>query len=246
MDLSLQRLVVRGPAAEVAAFRKCAKGGRVPGEWDWQSIKPNSKRIQLDFKRLKTVFLPDANAHLEPPSDPIDLVVETPKPLKRGTGEVVYRFLLGGRGGEPEPFFTEASMAFPKLCFVFGTVEGFEWEQNGSLFLYKGKQQRWRLPEKRKKALTATVEKLSEIEGGDDATRQKLLDELSWASPDETLSDKIFRASVEADWAMMDEVMDHWNAKAQKTLAIIARGLHEKSKPRRKATGTTAAKRKKK
>ena len=228
MDLGIHRLVVRGPAREVEAFRTCARGDH-PG--DYWTVSRQSKYLQLSFQRLKAVGKAILKMNLDPPNEPIDLIVEKPTMLKHGLVELVYKFQIG-YGGEPRTFLAKLSQAFPHLCFVFGSVEPSISNQD-SCFILRGKRTDWHLPERRGRVLAAKVEKLMNIEGTTDSTKMKLENEL-------------LEACVEADWAMLDEVVHHWDKKAEKTLAMIARDLHTESKRQRKSGVKPASKKRKK
>lgn len=182
MDSWLQRLVVRGPAPDVAAFRRAAASRSKPA---YLTVSPQLQTQQLSFKKLRAALAPQHSRRIDQnPEEPWDLVVDRARRFKDGTTEVTYRFQLARF--ECEELIREVSKLYPQLCFVLGCVAPAGDEQSSQL-VYRGRVSRWRLPDRIKEAILGDLPNETEFEDDEDA----------WAL-------------AEADWAMMDTVVDHW------------------------------------
>jgi hypothetical protein len=91
------------------------------------------------------------------------------------------------------------SKRYPRLCFVLGTVASSV-DQQSSMFIHNGQTRSWDLSNRRKAAILAKV-------------------------PHETTdnADEVTQALAEADWAMMDEVIDYWRPKASQVMTKLRR-----------------------
>ena len=205
-DSWLQRLVVRGSAPDVAAFTRAAGSGERPR---YLTVSRPLRTQKLSFEKLKGVLPPTIAGRVAPePEEPWDLVVEQCR-LRDGTVEVTYKFQLSEF--ECEPLIVAVSKLYPRLCFVLGCVASFV-DQQSSLFIHDGQTWSWDLPSRRKAAIWVKV-------------------------PEETNdnADQVTRALAEADWAMMDEVVDHWTPKATQAMATLRRGLRTARQRRSRA-----------
>ena len=196
-DSWLQRLVVRGPASEVTAFRSAVASPEKPEYW---TVKPACRTQRLSFAKLRSL-LPRKqarrfDAELE---EPWDLSVDPPRRFKDGSLEVTYRFQLGD--SEPDDLIIAVSRLYPRLCFVVGCVAPNVDEQS-SLLVHKGHSWGWHLSASRKKAIW----------------KKRV--------PEETKdnSDEVTWGLAEADWQMMDEVVAHWRPKMN---TLMARALQK-------------------
>ncbi|MGH7393887.1 MAG: hypothetical protein ACREM3_31175 [Candidatus Rokuibacteriota bacterium] len=179
-DSWLQKLVVRGPISDVVAFRKAAASGKQPEYW---TMDPQSRTLRLSFAKLRDLLPPqDAGKCDADPEEPADLVVEHLRKFRDRSVELTYRFQLAE--SEPDALIIAVSKAFPRLCFVVGCVAPSVDEQSSCL-IHNGRSWRWRLSGRQKKAILATVTEETEENG-----------------------DEVALARAEADWAMMDEVID--------------------------------------
>ena len=133
-----------------------------------------------------------------------DLVVEPTQSLEHGMAELTYKFQL--KWGNLETFLVQLSSVNTTLCFILGTVEPSVGRQV-ICFVHRGHIQTWDLPESEQDNILLNVP-----EESDDATQDE--------------RNEIFWALVEADWAMLDAVVDHWTDTAAKTLATIAADAH--------------------
>ena len=159
------------------------------------TVKPQLRNQRLSFEALKALLpIRVARRAAPEPEEPWDLVVEQRR-LKDGTVEVTYKFQLSEF--ECEPLMIAVSKCYPRLCFVLGTVASSVDQQSG-MFIHNGQARSWDLSNRRKAAILAKV-------------------------PQETAdnSDEVTQALTEADWAMMDEVVDHWTPKATQVMARL-------------------------
>ena len=121
--------------------------------------------------------------------------------------ELTYKFQLDR--GDLETFLVQISYVYPRLCFILSTVEPSVGHQ-ASYFVHHGCIQVWNLPESERENFLANVPEEADTTASDE--------------PDE-----IFWAMVEADWAMLDAVVDHWADAAAQTLATIAADVRTNS-----------------
>src|SRR5271167_3122336 len=92
MDSWLQRLMVRGPAPDVAAFRRAAASLSKPA---YLTVSPELQTQKLSFKKLRAALAPQHSGKIdENPEEPWDLVVDPVQRFKDGTTEVTFRFQL--------------------------------------------------------------------------------------------------------------------------------------------------------
>jgi hypothetical protein len=101
---------------------------------------------------------------------------------KNGKGVKIYRFEL--RRYEPDLLLTKVSKLFPKLTFILGWVAP-NVDEAASKFIRNGIVRRYRMPDDQMGEIRAAKYK----EWGEDC-----LD-----------------ADIEADWAMLDEAVRHWD-----------------------------------
>jgi hypothetical protein len=194
MDSWLQRLVVRGPAAEVRAFQRAVAS---PAKPIYLTPPTACRRQRLSFAKLRSLLprqqAPRFPADLE---EPWDLVVDPVEQFKDGSRQVMFRFQLSRF--EPENLIIEASRLYPELCFVVACVAPHADDQS-SVLVHQGRSWCWRLPRRRKNAIW-----------------KKLVPEET-----EDNADEVTFALAEADWQMMDEVVDHWRRKMGKLMARV-------------------------
>lgn len=133
-----------------------------------------------------------------------DLVVEPTTTVEHGMVEATYKFQL--EWDDLEAFIIQISTVFPSLCFILGTVEPSV-DRQASCLILSGSIQRWDLPESVKEQVLANVPEETDDSAND-------------------AHDEIFWALVEADWAMMDAVVDHWADTAKQKLATMAADTH--------------------
>jgi hypothetical protein len=193
-DSWLQRLIVRGSAPDVAAFTAAARGDGRPY---YLTVKPRLRTQRLSFETLKALMPVGVARRVAPePEEPWDLVVEQRR-LKDGTVTVTYKFQLSEF--ECESLMIAVSKRYPRLCFVLATVAPSV-DQQSSMFIHNGQARSWDLSNRRKTAILAKV-------------------------PQETAdnADDVTQALAEADWAMMDEVVDHWMPKATQVMTRLRR-----------------------
>ena len=203
-DSWLQRLVIRGPARAVAAFRAAAAGKAKP---EYATMKPVHRTQLLSFEKLREQLPPRlARRHGGDLEEPWDLVVDRARRFKDCSVELTYKFQLAGF--EPEDLIVDVSKVHPQLCFVVGCVAPNVDEQSSRL-IHAGRSWRWRLPASRAEAI-----------------RTRLVPEDTGHN-----SDELFWALAEADWAMMDEVVAHWQPKVE---ALVARTVGASRSPRRR------------
>jgi hypothetical protein len=192
----INRLIVRGPAKDVEAFAKAATDPRILKH---QLEKPSNRGPQhgLSFDALlsglPTSWATRLNREV---TNPWDLSVDRPVRLKGELIERTYRFQL--RHYEPDTLLIKVSKQYARLCFVLGWVDPNSDDQ-ASRFIHSGHSVLYRLPERRKRVLHARVP----AEGTANES-------------------EIFWALIEADWAMMDAVVAHWDRRAAAILHQIA------------------------
>lgn len=192
-DPWLQNLVVRGPAADVTAFRRAAAG---PEKKRGYAAKPRHKTQRLSFARLRGLLPSKQAQRFDPkPEEPWDLACDPREKLKDGSVELTYRFQLARF--EPDALIIAVSRLYPRLCFVLGCVAPNVDEQSSRL-VHNGRSRMWRLSERHKKALGAKVPEETEENA----------DEVTWAL-------------AETDWAMMDEVVAHWRPQMDRLMARV-------------------------
>ncbi len=164
-----------------------------------------SEGSPLSFKRLMSA-LPTGVAMDENLLwiELLDLVVDPTTYLKYDMAEVTYNFQL--TKVDFEPLLFEVSCIYPTLCFILGTVASGS-GQTESCFVHNGQLQVWRLPDSEYETFLANVPEDSDQMANDGD------DEVLWAL-------------TQADWAMMDAVVDHWAATAEKTRATVAADMH--------------------
>jgi len=185
-DSWLQRLVVRGPAAEVAAFERAAASPKKPA---YVTVRPACRTQRLSFAKLRSLLpVRQAQRLNEELEEPWDLVVDPVRQCKDGSREVTYKFQLSAF--EPEHLIIRVSRLHPRLCFVIGCVAPNVDEQS-SLLVHRGQTWQWHLPLRRKNAIW---KKLVPEETADNG------DEVTWGL-------------TQADWQMMDGVVGHWQPK---------------------------------
>jgi hypothetical protein len=193
-DTWLQRLVVRGPTAEVRRFRRAAQG-RAPTRY--LTVKRHLRTQRLSFIVLRAL-LPRVSARaIGEVEEPWDLAID---PLRRhddGTLELTYKFQQSAF--ECDSLITEVSKLYPALCFVIACVAPSTDSQYSTL-VHGGRTWAWTLPDRRKRAIWADVPESTGENG-----------------------DAVFQALVKADWQMMDTVASHWDRKAAQLLASGAR-----------------------
>ena len=85
MDSWLQRLVVRGPAPDAAAFRRAASSRSKPA---YLTVGPELRAHKLSFKKLRAALAPKHSGKIdEDPEEPWDLVVDPARRFRDGTKE---------------------------------------------------------------------------------------------------------------------------------------------------------------
>ena len=192
----INRLAVRGPATEVTSFATAANDRRLVKR---QLAKPSrsTSTLGLSFRKLlehvPASVKPRLNSDI---TEPWDLSIDPVERVKSGMVERVYRFQL--RHYEPDPLLVEVSRQYPRLCLVLGWVDPNSDDQ-ASRFIHAGRSSIYRLSQRRKRSFYAGMPKEGDA---DDA--------------------EIFWAHVEADWAMMDAVVSHWDKKTATVLHRIA------------------------
>lgn len=198
MDSWLQRLVVRGPAADAAAFRRAASSRSKP---TYLTVDPELRAQKLSFKKLRAMLAPKHTAKIDDdPEEPWDLLVYPALRLNDGTKELTYRFQLAQF--DCNVLIREVSKLYSRLCFVLGCVAS-DHDEQWSLLAHRGRVSRWRLPEQIKQAILGDLPAETEDED----------DEVAWAL-------------AEADWAMMDTLVDHWRAKVDKLMSVAMEPRH--------------------
>jgi len=200
----ISRLVVRGPAGDVEAFAKMATDPRIRAHQFDNSTKHRG-RLGLSFTALLARLPPGWGAQLDHDiTEPWALSLDRPVRLKGGMLERAYRFQLSHY--VPDALLVQVSKQYPRLCFVLGWVEP-NIDEQASRFIHAGHSSLYRLPEKRKRVLQAGVP--ADTTGGNPAATDG--------------NDAVLWALVEADWAMMDAVVSHWDRKADLVLRRIRR-----------------------
>jgi hypothetical protein len=194
MDSWLQRLVVRGVPADVAAFEKAAASPSKP-EYLYQRAQLRTQR--LSFVKLRAALPSRLADGIDEPQEPWDLFIEKPKRFRDGSLETTYRFQLSEF--EPENLIAAVSGLYPRLTFVLGTVAPDADEQS-SLLAHAGKVWRWWISKRLKESICAKIPEDTEDNG-----------------------DEVFWQLVEADSKMMDVVIDHWKEKVGRVIAQINR-----------------------
>jgi len=194
---SINRLIVSGPAKDVESFAKAATDPRILKR---QLEKPSKRGPQcgLSFNALLSGLPASWTTRLDREvTEPWDLSPDRPVRLKGEMIERTYRFQL--RHYDPDTLLTAVSKQYPRLCFVLGWVDPNSDDQ-ASRFIHSGHSALYRLGEKRKRVLRARV-------------------------PEEGTADEseIFWALIEADWAMMDAVVAHWDKRVTSVLSRVAR-----------------------
>src|SRR5262245_9345383 len=174
MDMWLQRLVVRGPLAELTRFRKVAESSSKP---IYLTTTPEHCTQKLSFVRLATLLPIDAPDQRIAPEEPLDLLAERLKRHPDSTVELSYGFQLSRV--EPDALIRAVSRRYPRSCFVLGMVAPSADEQCSS-FIQNGKARGWCLPESRKAKIVSRV-----------------------PEENEDNCDEVDLALAEADWAMM-------------------------------------------
>lgn len=204
-DSWLQRLVVRGPASEVAAFQRAVASPEKPR---YVTVTPTCQTQRLSFAKLSSL-LPrrQARRFAAELEEPWDLVVDPARQFEDGSREATYKFQLSAF--EPEDLIIEVSRRYPHLCFVVGCVAPSA-DAQSSLLVHNGRAWQWRLPVRRKNAIWKKV------------------------VPEETEdnSDEVTWGLAEADWQMMDEVVAHWQPKIDRLMARVLkenRAAHTRS-----------------
>ena len=193
MDSWLQRLVVRGPAADVTTFRKAAAS---PAQPIYMTMAPQLRTQKLSFIKLIAALPEKLASAIGKPEEPWDLVMDPADTITDGTIELTYKFQLDAF--ECELLVAAISTVYPRLCFVLGTVEPSGDEQS-SLMAHSGKVWRWRVSNRLKNIITAKIpEETAENEG------------------------EVSSALAEADWEMMDAVVEHWKEKVTKISSEVA------------------------
>jgi hypothetical protein len=190
----LQRLVVRGTVADVAAFKKAAASSSKP-YYLYQRAQLRTQR--LSFVRLRASLPQTLAREIDDPQEPSDLVIDQPHRFKDGTIELTYRFQLNAF--ECETLIAAVSTMYPRLTYVLGTIAPNVDEQS-SLLAHAGKVWRWRISNRLKEPICAKIPEETEDNG-----------------------DEVFSALVEADWEMMDQVVNHWKGKVNKIVSNIKR-----------------------
>lgn len=195
-DSWLQTLVVRGPRPEVSAFRKAAASRQEAVSWTVDGVR----RQVLSFEKLYAALptRPLRRVLPAPVEEPWDLVVDRARRMADGTVEITYRFQL--KRYDPDDLIVAVSRQYPRLCFVLAAV-GPSFDEQSSRFIHSGRSSLWRLPAARKAVIFDAV-------------------------PEETddNADEQYWALVEADWAMMEEVVVHWRGRADMLMANLVGG----------------------
>lgn len=189
----MQRLVVRGPFPDVAAFMNAAV---CPKAAISLTVDDGERTQKLSFGQLRAA-LPVRLARRVPGKleEPWDLIIDPVKRRRDGMVEVTYKFQLSR--SEPDALILAVSMLYPRLCFVVGCV-ALDVDEQSSRFVHNGRSWRWHIPATRTEAILARV-------------------------PEETAenADEVLWAEAEAGWAMMDEVVAHWKPKADVLMASL-------------------------
>jgi len=193
-DSWLQRLVVRGPVADVTAFQPAVASREKP---EYRTIKRECRTQKLSFVKLRAL-IPGAPEFDDEVEEPWDLSVGRARRLRDGSLELTYRFQLSAF--EPDDLIVEVAKVYPRLCFVLGCVAPTVDEQSSRL-VHGGRSWGWRLSSRRKEAIWKQLVP----EETDDNT-----DEVLWGE-------------VQADWQMMDEVVAHWRPKMDTLVARVRR-----------------------
>jgi hypothetical protein len=184
----ISRLVVSGPSEEVQTFAKTATDPEILSR---QGRTPweGERHLGLSFTALAGVLTPSRRARFkDQPEEPWELCVEALGHLGPGVAQHTYRFETGW---EPDRLLVELSSELPRLCFVLGSVDPASDTQE-SLFIHRGHLQRYRLSNKLKEAFYARI-------------------------PEDASESETLQAEWEADWAMLDAVMIHWDRKVAAT-----------------------------
>ena len=165
-----------------------ARGGELQETGTLDGEAP-CRRRRLSFAKL-IGLLPrrDARRFEAELEEPWDLVVEPARQLKDGSRELTYKFQLSAF--EPEDLIIRVSRLYPHLYFIIGCVAPSV-DAQSSLLVHNGQSWQWRLPVRRKNAIW---NKLAHGKTDDNS------DELTWGL-------------AEADWQMIDEVVEHWRLK---------------------------------
>jgi hypothetical protein len=209
MDSWLQRLVVCGHAADVTTFRKAASSSARPS---YVTLKPELRAQKLSFTKLLAALPEKLADTISEPQEPWDLGVDGPELMADGTTEFAYRFQLDDF--TCEDLIVAVSTMYPRLCFVLGTVAP-NVDEHSSLMAHSGKVWRWNLSNRLHGIITAKI-------------------------PEETEEneDDVFWALTQADWEMMDAVVDHWKKKVAKIFSEI--GSEKKILPKRRKLATAS------
>jgi len=200
-DPWINRLVVSGPAAEVRAFQTSAASGEGPSQ------------TSLSFTRLQAQLPAEGQHGLDAPVEPWDdssasnpSGVSAPETQARqipGMTRLVYRFSLDGY--EPDTLLIRVSKLFLHLCFVLGWVAPSVDDQT-SRFIHNGHTLVYHASDRQKVSLRAKAYRRYG---------------LSVDAASESTDDGALWADVEADWALLDTVVKHWDGKVGRTLKRI-------------------------
>lgn len=188
----INRLNVCGPARDVEVFAVTANDPQIARRQ--LAARPKRGRPRgLSFGALLRSLPAQRVRQLEQRvTEPWDLSLDAP--IRLGGGMIVrtYRFQLTDY--EPDALLTEVSREYPGFCLVLGWVDP-NTDDQASRFMHRGRSILYRLSRRRKLVFQASVPEAGTADE----------DEIAWAL-------------VEADWAMMDAVMAHWDQKVRSVL----------------------------
>jgi hypothetical protein len=202
VDFYLQRLVVRGRSNEVAAFKEAAASRAKSAYGYWTGKELQTQR--LSFLKLYRSLPPALTRNIGEPQEPWDLWVNRRRRHVDLTISITYGFQLSHSACDK--LIIAISKVYPLLCFVLGTVAPNVDEQS-SFFAHCGKASRWHLTDTRKNAI---LERLPEQTDDNE--------------------DEVSCGLDEADWEMMDEVIDHWDEKMREKMCLLTRNSRNTSK----------------
>ena len=188
----INRLCVCGPARDVDVFAVTANDPWIARHQ--LAARPKRGRpLGLSFGALIRSLPAQRVRQLEQRvTEPWELSLDSPIRLGDGMVARTYRFQLTDY--EPDALLTEVSRKYPGLCLILGWIDP-NTDDQASRFMHRGRSILYRLSRRRKVVLQASVPEAGTADE----------DEIAWAL-------------VEADWAMMDAVMAHWDQKVRSVL----------------------------
>jgi hypothetical protein len=204
-DSWINRFVVSGPVASVRTFETAA------------AVTEGPAQTSLSFARLLQLLPEDERGNFDEPVEPwhdtgdsFSDAVEPPEEESRQAPdwlELTYRFVLDRH--DTDPLLIRTSALFPTLCFVLGWVAPNVDEQR-SRFIHNGDTDTYELSDDQAESIRAE-------------------NYLRYGTPPATAhesdDDNLLWAEIEADWAMLDVVVEHWEPQVARTLS----GAHNES-----------------